>query len=461
MTKRALPAAHWSETRLARLARPMQEFIEREQSSGIILLLATILALVVANSALGPAYQGALHSEIGLAVGPWALEASALHWINDGLMAIFFFLVGLEIKREILVGELSRLRAALLPIVAAAGGAIMPALIFLALNAGRPSSHGWGVPMATDIAFAIGCLALLGSRVPFGLKVFLTAVAIVDDLLAVLVIALFYSSNIRLDMLALGLLVLLALAAANMLGLRRPILYAGLGMLVWLAFLQSGVHATIAGVLVAMTVPARARIDAPTFLGQARVLLGHFESGDQSQQRMLTDEGQQAAVIELEELCEQVQAPLQKIEHSLHGWVALAIMPLFAFANAGVALAVSSLSGASTPIVVGIVLGLVVGKPTGLFLSAWLAVRAGIAELPQGVGWAHMAGAGMLAGIGFTMALFIASLSFDDAAQLDSAKIAILLASLIAGSLGMLTLARLRRQGSEPPGMEEAGESGS
>jgi NhaA family Na+:H+ antiporter len=461
MTKRALPAAHWSETRLARLARPMQEFIEREQSSGIILLLATILALVVANSALGPAYQGALHSEIGLAVGPWALEASALHWINDGLMAIFFFLVGLEIKREILVGELSRLRAALLPIVAAAGGAIMPALIFLALNAGRPSSHGWGVPMATDIAFAIGCLALLGSRVPFGLKVFLTAVAIVDDLLAVLVIALFYSSNIRLDMLALGLLVLLALAAANMLGLRRPILYAGLGMLVWLAFLQSGVHATIAGVLVAMTVPARARIDAPTFLGQARVLLGHFESGDQSQQRMLTDEGQQAAVIELEELCEQVQAPLQKIEHSLHGWVALAVMPLFAFANAGVALTVSSLSGASMPIMLGIVAGLVVGKPTGLFVSAWLAVRAGIAELPQGVGWAHMAGAGMLAGIGFTMALFIASLSFDDSAQLDSAKIAILLASLIAGSLGMLTLARLRRQESEPLGIEAAGESGS
>ncbi|HEU5086216.1 MAG TPA: Na+/H+ antiporter NhaA, partial [Roseiflexaceae bacterium] len=412
MTKRALGASHWTETPLARVIRPMNDFIQQEQSSGIILLAVTVLALIVANSPLHTAYNDVMHMEVGITIGPFTLRETVVHWINDGLMAIFFFLVGLEIKREILVGELSTPRAAMLPIVAAAGGAVVPALIYIALNNGRPGSSGWGIPMATDIAFALGCLALLGNRVPFGLKVFLTAVAIVDDLIAVLVIALFYSTNIQANVLVVGLFVVVLLFGANMLGVRQPLVYAALGVVVWLAFLKSGIHATIAGVLVALTVPARFRIDGTTFLKRADALLRTFDPPATSTRGMLVDEEQQSAVIALEELCEQVQAPLQKIEHSLHGWVALLIMPVFAFANAGVALQATSLGGESLPLMVGIVLGLVLGKPIGLLGASWLAVRAGLADLPQGVSWRQMAGVGVLAGIGFTMSLFIAALAF-------------------------------------------------
>jgi NhaA family Na+:H+ antiporter len=439
-------ATHWSTTPIAHVLRPMQKFIRQEQSGGLILLAMTILALLIANSPLAEGYFRLLATEIGVSAGPFELRESLLYWINDGLMVIFFFLVGLEIKREILVGELSSVRAAALPIIAAVGGVLVPAAIYLALNAGGVGARGWGVPMATDIAFALGCMALLGSRVPFALKIFLTAVAIVDDLIAVLVIAIFYSHGLNFSALAVGLGVLAVLFGANVFGIRSPAVYAALGAVVWLAFLKSGVHATIAGVLVALTIPARNRIDAPTFVARAGDILRQFEESDAERSRMLTDEVQQSAVIELEEACEQVQAPLQKLEHSLHGWVALLIMPVFALANAGVALAGSSLGGESLPVLLGVVLGLTVGKPIGLTAASWLAVRAGLADLPSGVSWRHMASAGVLAGIGFTMSLFVASLAFADAEVLATAKLAILVASLLAGSAGIFFLSRTPRE---------------
>jgi NhaA family Na+:H+ antiporter len=436
-------AAHWSETPLARVLGPMQQFVSQSQSSGIILLVATVVALILANSPLAGAYNDLLHTHLAISLGPIVLDMSIAHWINDGLMVIFFFVVGLEIKREVIVGELASPRAAALPILAAFGGALVPAGIYALLNAGGVGSAGWGVPMATDIAFALGCLALLGSRVPFALKIFLTAVAIVDDLIAVLVIAIFYASELNLAALGVGLGVLLLLFLLNGLGFRRPMIYVALGIIVWLAFLQSGVHATIAGVLLALTIPARFRIDAATFQQRADALIHEFDvPASRSASPMLTNERQQSAVIELEELCEQVQSPLQKLEHELHGWVALLIMPIFALANAGVSFGAAQLGGDNLVVTLGIVLGLTIGKPIGLLGAAWLAVRTGLSSLPPGVSWSAMIGVGLLAGIGFTMSLFIATLAFADGSVLATAKLAILIASLLAGSIGMLLLSR-------------------
>jgi Na+:H+ antiporter, NhaA family len=444
MAQRNFLAPHWSVTPIARILGPMQRFINRSASSGIVLIIATIVALIVANSGLAQSYNDLLHTEIGIAIGPYELREDLLHWINDGLMAIFFFLVGLEIKREVSVGELSDLRAAALPIVAAIGGVVVPASIYALLNVGGIGAHGWGVPMATDIAFALGCLALLGNRIPFALKIFLTAVAIVDDLIAVLVIAFFYSGGINMVALGLGFGVLGLLALANMFGIRSIIVYVALGLMVWVAFLESGVHATIAGVLIALTIPARNRIDAPTFTDRAHTIIHEFQQGELQPTPMLVNERQQSAVLELEALCEQVQAPLQKMEHSLHNWVSFLIMPIFALANAGVTLSAGSLGGETLFVSLGIILGLVLGKPIGLLLASWLAVRGGLAVLPPSVTWRHMTGAGILAGIGFTMSLFIASLGFVEPELLATAKFSILIASLIAGTAGLVYLSRLR-----------------
>lgn len=431
---------HWTSTSLAHILGPMQVFIHRTQSSSIVLLIATLVALLIANSPLNPSYMDVLNMSISITIGSFVLEESVLHWVNDGLMAIFFFLVGLEIKREVRVGELASLRAATLPIFAAVGGVVIPAAIYIALNAGGTSARGWGVPMATDIAFALGCLALLGNRIPFGLKIFLTAVAIVDDLIAVLVIALFYSSGLHPVILAVGFAILLLLAFGNVFGIRNPLFYATLGILVWLAFLHAGIHATLAGVLVALTIPARRRIDATTFLERARQILRYFEVSGDENTKVGSTEAEQSAVIELEELCEQVQAPLQKMEYTLHGWVAFLIMPVFALVNAGVVVSPDSLDSGSLPMFLGIVLGLTIGKPIGIVGASWLVVHLGIAELPEGVTWRHMLGTGILAGMGFTMSLFIASLAFLNLDSLAVAKLAILLASLLAGVIGFLIL---------------------
>jgi NhaA family Na+:H+ antiporter len=419
----------------------MQEFIQSSTASGIVLLLVTVFALVVANTPWSTDYQALLNTYLGIEVGPYELRLTLLHWINDGLMAIFFFQVGLEIKREIWAGELSSPRAAFLPILAALGGAIVPALIYSIINLGGAGTAGWGIPMATDIAFALGVLALAGSKVPYALKILLTAIAIIDDLIAVLVIALFYSGAIDYGALAIGFLFLAVLLMMNALGVRAIPLYALVGVLVWVAFLESGVHATVAGVLVAFTIPARNRIDQPTFLRRARALLDRFEESSQREPySILQDQEQQTAIIGLEEECEAVQAPLQKMEHALHNWVSFGIMPVFALANAGVAFTLDALSGDTLTVALGIVMGLVIGKPVGLFGTIWLSSRLGLVSLPRGIGWGHILALGCLGGVGFTMSLFIATLAFEGSVLLETAKLGILAASLIAGILGFVLL---------------------
>ncbi|GAB4204177.1 MAG: sodium/proton antiporter NhaA [Roseiflexaceae bacterium] len=435
------PARDWRDTPLVHVLSPMQRFIHNETASGIVLIVATVVALALANSPLAQQYDALLHAKVGIEAGPFVLRETVGHWINDGLMALFFFLVGLELKREALVGELANPRQALLPVLAAIGGAVLPAIIYTLFNLGGPGAPGWGVPMATDIAFALGVLALLGSRVPWALKVFLTAVAVIDDLLAVLVIALFYTSDLNLGVLGIGLGVLALLVVINLLGIRALPVYVVLGLLVWLAFLESGVHATLAGVLVALTIPARNRIDQEHFLSRAYGLLEQFRQGNPVGTQMLTDERQEQAVLDLEDACEAVQAPLQKLEHQLQPWIAFGVMPIFALANAGVALSAQGLSGESLPVMLGIVVGLVLGKPIGLFVATWLTVRLGIAQLPQGVTWRHIAGVGCLAGLGFTMSLFIATLGFEaTVGLLAAAKLGILAASLVAGLIGYTAL---------------------
>jgi NhaA family Na+:H+ antiporter len=422
----------------------MERFIHGATSGGIVLIVATIAALILANSAWSSMYHGVLASYAGITIGDYTLSKSVLHWINDGLMVLFFFVVGLELKREALVGELASPRHAILPIVAAIGGASVPAGIYVALNAGGPGADGWGVPMATDIAFALGVLALLGDRVPFGLKVFLTAVAVIDDLLAVLVIALFYSGSIDTGALGVGLGVLVMLALINAAGIRHTVVYLILGLIVWLAFLQSGVHATIAGVLVALTIPARNRIDPNAFRDRLRGLLDAFDQTEPGAARIIVDERQASVVSEIEAAASGVQTPLEKIQHALHPWVAFFIVPVFALANAGVTLSPAALSD-GTPIVLGVILGLVIGKPIGITLATLLLVRSGITSLPRGVTWGQIVAVGFLAGIGFTMSLFIATLGFGSGAQLEAAKIGILGASLIAGLLGYALLWRATR----------------
>lgn len=416
-------------------------------------MLAAVLALILANSPWAGAYGRLLHTPLGIGIGPFELEMGLGDWINDALMVIFFFVVGLEIKRELRVGELANLRAAMLPIIAAVGGAAVPALIFTVLNAGTPGLRGWGIPMATDIAFAIGVLALLGKRVPFPLVIFVTAVAIIDDLIAVLVIAFFYSGGLNVFALGIGFGVIGLLLLGNIFGIRTLLFYVGLGIVVWLAFLQSGVHATIAGVLVAWTVPSRSRLDPRDFTRRAEEALERFRSAGLEPSRMLVEESQQVAVQQFGEMCEEVQAPLQRLEHSLSSWVAFFVMPVFALANAGVALSLGALAGETSGVVLGIVIGLVIGKPIGLVGITWLAVKSGITQLPSGVRWKHMVGAGALAGIGFTMSLFVGTLAYGEGELLEAAKLGIIGASIIAGTCGYLLLSRT---GAEPA--EDSGE---
>ncbi len=413
-----------------------------EASGGILLLAATAVALIWANSPWASSYSSLWQMKLTVGAGDFVLSKPILLWINDGLMAVFFFVVGLEIKREVLVGELASARSAALPMAAALGGIVAPAGIYLVINAGRESATGWGIPMATDIAFALGILALLGDRVPIVLKVFLTALAIVDDLAAVLVIAVFYTAEISGTALAVGGGAFLLLIAVNALGVRRPLVYVICGLVMWFAFLKSGVHPTVAGVLLALTIPARPRIDPPKFLRRARRLLEEFEQKDSNSGEILISEARQAAVQTLEQACEEVETPLQRLEHELLPWIKIVIMPLFALANAGVALRSESLAGLLHPASLGVAGGLVLGKPIGIFLFAWLAVRFRLAVLPDGMTWTRLLGLGLLGGIGFTMSIFIAGLAFGTAHLLDLTKTAVLAASLLAGAIGFFLLRR-------------------
>jgi NhaA family Na+:H+ antiporter len=373
-------------------------------------------------------------------VGDFSISKDLTHWINDGLMAVFFLVVGLEIKREVFVGELSSVRGAALPIAAAVGGAVVPALIYSAINAGTEGAAGWGIPMATDIAFALGVLALLGERAPVALKVFLTALAIVDDILAVLVIALFYTSEISWDALAVGGLFLAALVVANLIGVGRTLVYALLGIGLWFCFLLSGVHATIAGVLLAFMVPASSFINPGAFLERGRYVLDRFEEAGEKGENVLSNEERQAALHALNHASYKLEPPLHELEHTLHPWVVFAIMPVFALANAGVQLGEGIAGALTDPVSLGVVAGLVLGKQLGVTLFAWLAVKTGVSELPRGISWRQVYGAGWLAGIGFTMSLFITDLAFSDGALVEAAKLGILAASLITGVVGWTIL---------------------
>ncbi|MCO5177104.1 MAG: Na+/H+ antiporter NhaA [Thermomicrobiales bacterium] len=431
--------------RIDRMLAPFRTFSRTAAAGGILLFLATVVALVWANSPWSDSYARLWSTELSIEAGRFHLDATLSHWINDGLMVIFFFVVGLEIKREVLVGELASLRQAAFPIAAAIGGATVPALIFLAFNAGTEAVRGWGVPMATDIAFALGVLALLGSRVPNGLKVFLAALAIADDLIAVLVIAIAYTETVAWIYLGAGFVVLCAAFILNWLGVIRPIVYAVLGIVLWLVFLKSGVHATIAGVLLAMAIPARTRIDTFDFVARGRALLSDIESAATPGVSVVTNRDHQSALHELETTTEFVQSPMQRMEYGLHPWVAFLIVPLFALANAGVPLDSGLGEALTSPSGLGVIIGLVIGKQVGITLSALAMVRFGIAPLPDGVTMRQIYAVSWVAGIGFTMSLFIAELAFDGGEHLAAIKAAVLVASAIAGTVGYL-LMRLATQ---------------
>jgi Na+:H+ antiporter, NhaA family len=423
-----------------RIVRPFQDFADKQSSGGIVLIAATVIALAWANSPWSESYAALWHTKLTVGLGDFSVSKDLTHWINDGLMAVFFLVVGLEIKREVLVGELSSARNAVLPVAAALGGAVVPALIYFAINAGAEGSAGWGIPMATDIAFALGVLALLGRRAPTTLKVFLTALAIVDDIVAVMVIAVFYTSEITWVALGVGAVFLVALIGANLLGVGRTLVYAVLGAGLWLCFLLSGVHATIAGVLLALTIPAVSFMDPGAFLERGRYVLDRFEKAGEKDENVLANEERQAALHALNHAAYKLEPPLHELEHALNPWVVFAIMPIFALANAGVPLGGGIVEALTSPVALGIVLGLVVGKQLGVTLFAWLAVKSGVAELPEGIGWRHVYGASWLAGIGFTMSLFITDLAFSEDSLVEEAKLGILCASLIAGAVGWTTL---------------------
>jgi NhaA family Na+:H+ antiporter len=441
---RGEPPAEGAAQLVTRHLRPFYQFAQTGSTGAILLVLCAVLALIWANSPWGAAYFDLWHTElvIGSEAAPRAM--SLQHWINDGLMVVFFLLVGLEIKRELVVGELSNLRQASLPIIAALGGMIVPALVYVAVNAGTDALRGWGVPMATDIAFALGVLQLMGPRCPVGLKVFLTALAIIDDMGAIAVIALFYTSSLSLGAIAVALVTLAALIALNKAGVRVLTPYLVLGFVLWLAVLSSGIHATIAGVLVALTIPVRTRIDADEFANLARYLVHEFERAETGDRSVLTSKGQQDAIHGLESAAEAVQSPLLRLEHALSPVVAFVILPLFALANAGVAL-----EGARAPwqsnVGLGVLLGLLIGKPIGITLFSWIAVRLSWSSLPRSVGWGALHGAAWLGGIGFTMALFIGGLAFGATPRLDEAKLGILLASVAAGVIGSWIVSRSLR----------------
>jgi NhaA family Na+:H+ antiporter len=429
-----------------RILRPFQQFVATESAGGLLLILSATLGLAWANSPYGNSYFALWDWNFTIGPDGFALSKPLSDWINDGLMVLFFLLVGLEIKREVFVGELSSIQHAALPIAAALGGMIVPAAIYAAINAGGDGARGWGIPMATDIAFALGALSIFGSRIPTGLRLFLAALAIVDDIGAVLVIALFYTAQFSAYAAGAAVVAFALLLLCNRAGIRHPGIYAGLGALLWLAVLKSGVHPTIAGVLLAIAIPARTRIDEDTFGLQAESALFEFQQASTPDARsVMSNPGQQEALHRLERAIEGVQSPLLRIEHNLNRIVAFGVVPLFAFANAGVRFSAETFNNLAWRVLLGVVFGLVVGKVTGIFLAARLAVRLRVAALPAQVTWRAVFGVGWLGGIGFTMSLFIATLAFGDGPQLDSAKLGILAGSIVSACVGTTILRKLPR----------------
>ncbi len=422
----ASPRAHRA---VRRLLAPVQAFLQIQAASGIALMIVTAIALIWANSRWAGSYHALWHMPVTIGFGDWQLAQPLHFWINDVVMTVFFFVAGLEIRREIAGGELSDLRRASLPLAAALGGMLLPAGIYAVLNHGGAGASGWGVPMATDIAFAVGILALLGSRVPPALRVLLLALAVIDDIGAIVVIAVFYSSGVQLAGLAVAAAACLLIVFLQRFGLRRGWHYLPAGALVWLGLYQAGIHPTLAGVLIGLLTPARAWLGPEGFAAAAAPLV---------------DEASRAPAHGLLELVDEVGRlrresvpPTEYIVHKLHSLVAFVIMPLFALANAGVALGGAKLSGDGFTVFLGIVLGLVVGKTFGIFLTAWLTAKLGLCSLPRDTRWSGVVLVGMTGGIGFTMSLFVAQLAFPPGPLLETAKLAILVGSAAAAILGL------------------------
>ena len=423
---------------LAQALTPFEQFVRTSVSGIGLLLFGTVAALVLANSPLADAYEAFWHTPLTVGTEAFGVTASLRHWVNDGLMVLFFFVVGLEIKREVLVGEMRVPRHAALAIAAAVGGVVVPALIFLAFVPDGAGRQGWGVPIGTDTAFALGIITLFGTRVRPVLLVFLTAFSIVDDILAVAVIAVFYTEAISFTALGVALTLLLALAVVNRAGFHRWPIYAALGVAVWLAVLKSGVHATAAGVLVALVVPARSWINPSEFLVRSRRLLDDFEAACFLAPSILTNEPQQRATHSLGLLVQEVETPMTYFQSRLNPWVAFGILPVFAFANAGVPL--KGGFALQDPIAWGVAVALIVGKPIGIALFAWLAVTLRIAHLPRAISWRHILGVACLGGVGFTISLFITELAFGEGELAHAARVGIFIGSLVAGTLGYVVL---------------------
>lgn len=438
-TRGSLQASQDRSSAVRVFAMPVLRFIHTEGSGGMLLVAVTVLALFLANSPWRELYFSLWQAEIAFDMKILHLAKPLHYWINDGLMAIFFFLVGMEIKHELTLGVLTGWRRAALPAIAALGGMVVPALIYLAFNLNSGFSHGWGIPMATDIAFALAVLTLI-KGVPVELKIFLLALAIIDDIGAVLVIAVFYTSELSLTALGLSLLPLALIIVLLQVRQRSLVPYTICAFLFWFAVLKSGVHATIAGIVLAAFVPHRPWITRADFVEQSAPLVEEFKvattTGD--------DDAGDNALGALESLVEQTEAPVERLTRHLHPWVSFFILPLFAFSNAGVPFAAGLFQLlTSSPISLGIITGLVVGKPIGIFLFTWLAVRFRIADLPRGVNLTHIAGIGVLAGVGFTVSLFIADLAFTSEEAKVVARTGILVASFIAAIIGYFMLRRI------------------
>jgi len=425
---------------MKRISNSLKTFIKLETASSIILFAFSILAVIWANSSYGYIYDELWHHEftIGFADTSFHLSKPLILWINDGLMAIFFFVIGLEVKREILVGELTTLRKASLPLFAAIGGMVFPVLIFLVLNKGKLGVEGWGIPMATDIAFTLGILKLLGKRVPLGLKIFLTAFAIVDDIGAVLVIAIFYSANIQWDLIAYAMLIFSMLAFLSYKQIYSKYFYFVVGFAVWLLFLKSGIHPTIAGILMAFTIPIQRKVDLREYFKVVTKQLNFFKKESSHEGKLMNNE-QLQAVDTIEVISEHIQSPLQQLEHTLHGWVSYVIMPIFALANAGVILSLDGLENTSH-ITINIALALVVGNTVGILFMSVLAIKLKWADLPKGVNLKQLLGVSLLGGLGFTMSLFIVNLAYTNESFIAASKMGVIIGSLVAGILGYVIL---------------------
>ena len=421
---------------------PFEEFIHRQTTSGLLLMTTAIIALLLANGPAAYFYHQLQHLEIGIRIGSWSLENNLHHWVNDGLMALFFFVVGLELKREILVGELANPRQAALPIVAAIGGMVVPALIYFAINPHGDAARGWGIPMATDIAFALGAIALLAGRVPKALITFLVALAIVDDLGAVIVIAIFYTEKLSMGWLMTSGVFFALLLILNVAGIRKLTPYFILAVFLWYAMFESGVHATLAGVLGAFSVPARPRYNPARFSEQVKESIARFDASHVPGQSIMTNDKLRGIVQSLESGALQVQTPLQRLEHAWHLPVAYLVIPVFALFNAGIPLEFASIGNAlAHPVTLGVSMGLIVGKVLGISTASWIAIKLGIGRLPAGTRFNQIIGVSLLGGIGFTMSIFIAELGFAHQPQLLlMAKTGILFASLFAGISGFIWL---------------------